>query len=52
VPWKTTNGVGNAVLQALQFQKMCFSQKFPGGSDISHCIYNESFVEDQFNVQA
>jgi len=33
-PWKVTNGAENLVLQALQFRKIGFCSKLPGGADI------------------
>jgi hypothetical protein len=35
-PWKIVNSAENRVLQALQFQKIGVSRKFPGGAGISH----------------
>jgi hypothetical protein len=33
-PWTLANGAENLVLQALQFQQMGISLKFPGGRSI------------------
>jgi hypothetical protein len=35
-PRKVANGAENLILQVLQFQKMGFCRKFPGGASIIH----------------
>jgi hypothetical protein len=51
-PLKIDNSVENLILQALQFQKMSFCHKVPGGTSISNYRSNQGFVESQFNISA
>jgi hypothetical protein len=51
-PREIANGAENFILQALQFQCIGFSCKFPGGTSISNYRFNQGFVEGQFNVNA